>query len=310
MNIINKKLLKQPFLLLDGAMATELERKGADLNDPLWSAKTLLEQPDLIYSTHLDYLNAGADIICTCTYQATFQGFEKRGLSLAESKEVFKQSVELAKNAKNTFLTKNQIATTPLIAGSIGSYGAFLADGSEYKGDYKIGKKDLKEFHHFRMEWLAECGIDLFIFETIPSIIEAKAIIELLGEMNGLSALFSFSCKNQMQISDGHKMSEAARLVSDCEWVIAIGTNCLNPLWVGSLLNEMDGIDKPLLVYPNDGRFWDANKKCWLSSSTTFKLEQLWSEWINKGVKIIGGCCNTSPTQIAQLVNFRKRMVN
>ena len=309
MDIIKKKLINLPYLILDGAMATELERKGADINDPLWSAKTLLEQPDLVYSTHLDYLKAGADIICTCTYQATFQGFEERGLSLQKSKSIFKHSVDLARRAKHEYLNNTAQAGSPLIAGSIGSYGAFLADGSEYTGNYKIEKNGLKDFHRFRMEWLMECGIDVFIFETIPSIIEAQAIIELLDEMSNLTALFSFSCKNKMQISDGHLLYEAASLVSDSKWIISIGMNCLNPLWVGSLLNEMESIRKPLLAYPNDGRFWDGQKKCWLSSKTTIDLEQLWSGWIKKGVKIIGGCCNTSPFHIEQLVDFRKRMI-
>ena len=308
MNTIEKKLAQLPFLILDGAMATELERKDADLNDLLWSAKVLMEKPELIRSVHLDYLNAGADIICTATYQATFEGFKKRRLTFLESKGLFKLSVDLAKAARADFLDKNKNAETPLIAGSIGPYGAFLADGSEYNGQYKIGKVELKNFHRYRMEWLAECGIDLFIFETFPSLLETQAIMELLDKMDGVPALFSFSCKNDQQISDGHLFSEAAILAAECEWIAAVGINCLNPLWVNNLFDQLNGFEKPLLAYPNDGKLWDAQNKCWLPAHIEIEMEQLWAEWLDKKMKVMGGCCNTSPSYIGQLADFRKKI--
>ena len=74
-------LSQRPHLVLDGALATELERRGADLKDPLWSARLLIEQPGLIRDVHLDYFRAGADVATSASYQASFEGFARRGLS-------------------------------------------------------------------------------------------------------------------------------------------------------------------------------------------------------------------------------------
>lgn len=75
-------------LILDGAMATELESKGLDLNDALWSAKVLAEQPDVIEQVHYEYFQAGADCAMTASYQATIDGFLKKGYSLAQSGKI------------------------------------------------------------------------------------------------------------------------------------------------------------------------------------------------------------------------------
>src|SRR5436190_13562242 len=91
----------QQLIVLDGGLATELERRGADLRDPLWSAKLLLENPDLIRQVHVDYLAAGANVITTASYQATIPGLMQRGLTHEQATEVLRLSVILARQARD-----------------------------------------------------------------------------------------------------------------------------------------------------------------------------------------------------------------
>ncbi|KAJ4831010.1 sulfide-quinone oxidoreductase [Turnera subulata] len=175
--------------VIDGGLATELERHGADLNDPLWSAKCLLTSPHLIRAVHLDYLQAGADIIITASYQATIQGFEAKGFSTEQSEALLKKSVEIAREARDIYnescrkvipdgnIEDKVLKQRPiLVAASVGSYGAYLADGSEYSGNYgdAVTLQTLKDFHRRRVQVLAEAGPDIIAFETIPNKVEAQ----------------------------------------------------------------------------------------------------------------------------------------
>ena len=163
-------LAAQPFVLLDGAMATELEARGCDLADSLWSAKVLLENPQLIRDVHLDYFRAGAQVAITASYQATPAGFAARGLDDAQSRALIGKSVELARKAREAYLAENPQAGTLLVAGSVGPYGAFLADGSEYRGDYQRSAAEFQVFHRPRVEALLDAGADLLACETLAVI--------------------------------------------------------------------------------------------------------------------------------------------
>lgn len=293
------------FLILDGALATELERKGANLDDPLWSAKVLIETPALIKETHYEYLMAGADIITTATYQATFEGFNSKGFSKKESERLFSLAVQMAIEARAAYTShqKRQI----LIAASIGPYGAFLADGSEYTGSYGISQKQLMEFHQDRLFYLAKERIDLLIFETIPSLMEIEAVLELLNNMsNPPVALMSFSCKNQNQLADGNLLSKAISVISQNAVIQAIGVNCIQPNLVESILSHLSQLTTlPLIAYPNNGDGWDAKQKCWIENHSMEVNKNSWLSWYNHGARIIGGCCRTRPEQIKRLSDFR-----
>ncbi len=307
MNSIGDLLAKNKFLILDGAIATELERKGANLNDPLWSAKVLLERPALILQTHLDYLKAGADIITTTTYQATFEGLQHRGLSKAQAEQVFTLSVELTEQAREEFIKKQKTNRRVLIAGSIGPYGAYLSDGSEYTGEYAINKSQIKSFHQERLEFLAGTNIDLLIFETFPNLNEIEAIVELLQEIDKpLPVFFSFSCKNANRLADGSLIKDAALLTAQTDHVKAIGVNCIQPNMVSPILATFSKFTSiPLLAYPNNGDAWDAKNKCWVENKLEDSSEPQWLDWLEKGAKIIGGCCRTTPSAIKRLWKFR-----
>ena len=190
-------------MILDGAFATELEKRGCDLNDPLWSAKILLEYPEIIGEVHRDYYQAGADCVITASYQATIAGFMKRGLTEAQGLGLIQQSVAIARRARDGFwasVTDKTTRPAPLVAASIGPYGAFLADGSEYRGDYALDENALKTFHAARMSALIDAKPDVLACETIPCLKEALAVAKLLQEFPGIYGWISFSAKDGMHI--------------------------------------------------------------------------------------------------------------
>lgn len=300
------KLLEDPnkSLIVDGALATNLETFGANLNDPLWSCKTLLDQPSLIRDVHLSYYRAGADIAITASYQASPKGLaEQRGLSETESRALIRKSVELAQSARYEVLRSPEgKGRTLLVAGSVGPYGAYLADGSEYRGDYDVSKKDLKVFHRTRIEALVEAGVDLLAIETMPSMPEIKALLELLREdFADTAAWVSCTLKDGTTISDGTPLDEVSRVLQVSEQVIAIGANCVpRDLVTPALKAFRQHSQKPLLCYPNSGETWDACSKTWsgVRDAQGSAWQSLITQWRAEGARLIGGCCRTGPADI------------
>ncbi|KAK8486505.1 hypothetical protein V6N13_045939 [Hibiscus sabdariffa] len=303
--------------VIDGGLATELERHGADLNDPLWSAKCLLTSPHLIRSVHLDYLEAGADIIITASYQATIQGFEAKGFSREQSESLLKKSVEIAIEARQMYyegcskssgvgigdgkvLKKRPI----LVAASVGSYGAYLADGSEYSGNYgdAMTVKALKEFHCRRVQVLAEAGPDLIAFETVPNKIEAQAYAELLEEEHlKIPAWFTFNSKDGINVVSGDSLHQCVSIAESCKQVVAVGINCTPPRFIHDLILAIKKVTtKPIVIYPNSGERYDADRKEWVQN-TGVKDEDFISyvsKWYEVGASLLGGCCRTTPNTI------------
>lgn len=302
-NLIESIIEEKGLAILDGALATELEARGANLNHSLWSAKLLKENPQLIQQVHYDYLMAGANIITTASYQASFDGFAKNGYSKEEAISLMRLSVQLALQAKEQFLKNYPQQKPPLIAASIGPYGASLADGSEYRGKYGVSIATLALFHYERMKILAETGADIFAFETIPCKEEAIALMEVVKQFPTMQAWISFSCKDGEHISSGESFSEVVQLINQSNNIIAVGVNCTAPLFIPSLLNIAKANTKKLIiVYPNKGETWDAEHKCWISTSahTSSYIDDA-KIWFKVGANIIGGCCRTNPSDIQQL---------
>ncbi|PHN03328.1 homocysteine S-methyltransferase [Flavilitoribacter nigricans] len=300
-------LEQQGFVVLDGAMATELEAMGADLNDPLWSAKVLVEDPELIREVHLNYLTAGADVLSTATYQATYRGFARRGIDREAAENLFVESVRLAAAARAQFWMeeRHNIASRnfPLIAASLGPYGAYLADGSEYHGNYGLSRSELEDWHRPQVETLAALEeVDLLLFETIPSLLEAEAIIDLMGNFPDRPYGLSFSCKNGRAVSHGETFMEALALASGVSQIAAVGINCTAPEFIGPLLETIKGEgSRPLMVYPNSGEVWNAGAHCWEDPENKQGIADHLSDWYHSGARIIGGCCRTTPADIARI---------
>lgn len=298
-------------VILDGALATELERRGADLRDALWSAKLLIENPDLIRQVHYDYYVAGADVATTAGYQATFAGFARLGLDADATAMLLRRSVELADAARREFWsepTHRQGRLRPLVAASVGPYGAYLADGSEYRGDYGLSARQLSEFHRPRLAVLAESGADLLACETIPTLVEAEALAALLSEFSHLPAWFSFSCGDEAHLWHGESLREAVALANGCPQVAAVGINCTAPQLIEPLLESVrDVAQKPLLVYPNSGEGWDSVAKCWLPGTEIVEFGEQARRWYAAGARLIGGCCRTTPDDIRAIARALRR---
>lgn len=311
MNVIEEFLKRQRIAIIDGAMATELEARGCDLNDDLWSARVLLEQPELIRAVHLDYFNNGADIAITASYQATVDGFAKRGLSREQALDLIKKSVQLAQEARDEFWAKeeNRVGRLrPLIAGSVGPYGAYLADGSEYRGDYNLSEDELIAFHRPRVEALIASGADLLACETIPCGIEARALIRLLAEFPNTLAWFTFTAKDGEHISNGERIADIAAFLDSQPQAAAIGINCTSPLHIPSLVREIKkNTNKPIIVYPNSGEFYSAVTNTWHGETSSDKFGLQSKEWYENGATLIGGCCRTTPGHIREISNWSRK---
>jgi homocysteine S-methyltransferase len=311
MNPIKSILGNFPLMILDGAMATELERQGCNLNDNLWSAKVLMENPELIKQVHMDYFTAGADCAITASYQATVEGFVKRGLNEAEALNLIQTSVQIASKARDDFWADpaNRInRPRPLVAASVGPYGASLADGSEYRGDYQVSEDDLVRFHRPRMEALIGAGADILACETIPCLMEARAITRLLGEFPGIYAWVSFSAKDELYISNGELIAECAEWLDMQEQVAAIGINCTPPKYIPSLIKEIKSHStKPVVVYPNSGENYDAATKTWKGLSSGKGFGHSAHHWYEFGAQLIGGCCRTKPEDIKAIAAWARK---
>ncbi|KAG9960886.1 homocysteine S-methyltransferase, partial [Aureobasidium melanogenum] len=299
-----------PALILDGALATELETRGLDLSSKLWSAKALEEKPEAIYGVHLDYFKAGADIAITASYQATPLGLSQHlGMSLEQSQKLIRRSVELAQQARDTAIQEGQ-QKNPLIqprklliAGSVGPYGAFLANGSEYRGDYHLSNDEFKDFHRPRIEALVAADVDILAYETIPSLPEIKALIQLLEtDFPNTPAWLGVTLRESdaSLLSDGSSMSEVINLVNACSQIVSVGVNCIPEQNVSAALEYLKPLtDKPLIVYPNSGETWNAEARMWNGPRVEGKEHaELVREWFDKGARLIGGCCRTGPKDI------------
>jgi homocysteine S-methyltransferase len=281
-------------VVLDGGLATELERRGADLKDPLWSAKVLFEDPDAIRAVHEAYFEAGADVAISASYQATFEGLAGRGIERADAARLMRRSVELAREAASG---------GQVVAASVGPYGAMLGNGAEYTGDYDKDEDELVEFHVPRIEALAEAGPDVFAVETIPSFVEAGALVRALERVPEIPAWVSFSCRDGGHVCDGTPIASAVEVVAAAPGVVAVGVNCTSPLHVERLVETISATtDKPVVCYPNRGSFWDPMRKAWTDPPRQDARPPLRPlAWKEAGASMIGGCCGTTPEDIAAI---------
>jgi homocysteine S-methyltransferase len=289
-------------VVLDGALATELERRGADLRDPLWSAKCLLEQPDLIRRVHLDYFEAGADVATSASYQASFEGFARRGLGPDAAAQLMRGAVALAVDARREFCARHTPPSRPIVAASVGPYGAMLADGSEYRGRYAASDQELAAFHRERLQVLSASGADVLACETFPCLREALIVAELLEELPGLAAWMSFSCQDGARTWEGDEIGACAAALRAYPHVVAVGVNCTRPELVTELLGRMRArTDRPLLAYPNSGERYNARSNRWAGSHAEPSLAARAKEWQTAGAQLLGGCCRTTPDDIRAL---------
>ncbi|WP_407111433.1 homocysteine S-methyltransferase [Streptomyces sp. DSM 116494] len=287
-------------VVLDGGMSNQLASAGHDLSDELWSARLLAEDPEAVTAAHLAYFDAGADVAITASYQATFEGFARRGTGQDEAAALLALSVECARTAARRSRTSRPL----WVAASVGPYGAMLADGSEYRGRYGLSVTELERFHRPRMEVLAAAAPDVLALETVPDTDEAEALLRALRGL-GIPAWLSYSAAGD-RTRAGQPLEDAFAPAARADEVIAVGVNCCTPEDADqavALAARVTG--KPVVVYPNSGEEWDARARAW-TGSPTFTASRV-TGWRESGARLIGGCCRVGPETISSIAGTLSR---
>ncbi|UTH14192.1 homocysteine S-methyltransferase [Macrococcus equipercicus] len=289
--------LMQDITLLDGGFGTTVEQFGYDVKHPLWSSNLIKHQPEAVYQVHKAFVDSGADIILTNTYQAAVPSFLNSGLTRDDAVYYLQQAVTLARRAATD---------QTIVAGSLGPYGAMLGNGAEYTGDYEVTAEDYIHYHQERLDILIAAGITVFAFETIPNLEEIKAIKTLLADYTDIECWLSITLKDSAHLSDGTKLEEACNVVNTIKNVSVFGVNCTSVKVIDAALEGLLRDSKhPLILYPNGGRTYDAEKKIWIDQEDSSLVEAA-VRWKEQGVKIIGGCCQVGPEEIGELSDVLK----
>ncbi|KAM3933569.1 uncharacterized protein RB166_001327 isoform 3-T3 [Leptodactylus fuscus] len=245
--------------VLSGGLSTELEAAGLLIQgDPLWSARLLHTNPEAIKTVHTNFLKSGANVLSTATYQASIEGFNQHlGLNFDDATNLFTVAVQQAKESAERFTSQSLEKRKITIAGSIGPYGAFLHDGSEYTGNYVKG----------------------------------------------------MSIESTSQTSFGDTFDEAVNVVAKSNQLVAVGVNCCSPAFVSPLLtlaNTKQSQKIDWIVYPNSGEKWDHNQG-WQGLNADKAISEYAIEWVQLGARWIGGCCRTTPSDIASIREILRR---
>jgi homocysteine S-methyltransferase len=268
-------------VVLDGGLATELERQGHDLSSRLWSARLLRDDPAAIVAAHRAFVVAGAEVVTGGSYQASFDVLGD------EAEPLLRRSVALAREAGPRW-----------VAASVGPYGAVLADGSEYRGDYGVSVQQLREWHRRRLHVLADAGADILAVETIPCLAEVEALCAELDDV-AVPAWLTVSCA-AMTTRAGEPAAEAFAMAGGCAAVIATGVNCMAPGEVAELVRIASAESgKPVVAYPNSGEEWDAVRRAWIGPRHLADADV--AGWLDAGVRLVGGCCRVGPDEIAAI---------
>ncbi|MET9146302.1 homocysteine S-methyltransferase [Streptomyces sp. NPDC004042] len=284
-------------VVLDGGMSNQLEAAGHDLGDELWSARLLAERPEAVTEAHLAYLEAGADVLITATYQATFEGLARRGFGRERAGALMASGVALARDAVARARARG-VARPLWVAASAGPYGAMLADGSEYRGRYGLSVAELERFHRPRLEALAAARPDVLALETVPDTDEAVALLRAVRGL-GVPAWLSYTVDGS-RTRAGQPLEEAFGAVADADEVIAAGVNCCAPEDVADAVAVAARVTgKPVVAYPNSGESWDATARSWTGRSTF--TPALVHRWRASGARLIGGCCRVGPPVIGRI---------
>jgi len=280
-------------LISDGGLATELEARGHDLSDDLWSARLLFDEPEAIVAAHRAFFAAGAALATTASYQASFDGFAAGGISRSDAERLMRLSVELAAAARDEAGRDGR-----WVAASAGPYGAALANGEEYVGRYGLSVAELSEWHLPRLEILADAGADVLAIETVPDIDEAEALVDLVRRV-GVPAWLSYTIDG-LHTRAGQPLAEAFAVAAGVPEIVAVGVNCCAPQDVlAAIAVAREATGKPVLVYPNSGEVWDGLRRVWTGTSSW--AADLVPQWVAAGARMVGGCCRVRPSDIARI---------
>jgi len=284
-------LPREPFTLIDGGLSTVLEEMGERPSGLLWTAAALVDRPHVLTEAHRRYVDSGADVVITASYQASQPGFVAAGLTVADARRALAATTEVARAAHPS-----------LVASSVGPFGAYLGDGSEYHGAYAASWSEVRAFHRQRLEVLVDTAPDLFAIETMPSLAEAEIVSEELRTLTDAPAWLTFACRDSLHTCAGDVFALAAAAVAPS--VDAVGVNCTAPVHVLALLQSVQ-LTVPLVAYPNHGAAWDSEHKCWLGPVGGSEIPGLVPAWLAAGARFVGGCCGVGTAGIRALAALR-----
>lgn len=297
-------------IVIDGSMSTALEQMGVKLNHKLWTAIALIQCPEKVKQVHKNYFQAGADCGITCSYQATIPGLMNAGFSQSESENIICKSARLFLEARKEWWQEEGKAAGrawPLCLAGIGPYGAYLADGSEYRGNYGVSDETLRDFHRRRMELMWESGVDVLLLETQPSLHEALLEADIAEEL-GADYWISFSCRDEKRINEGELIADCAKALAEGHpHLKMIGVNCTKPMYVEGLIRELRRWSNlPIAVYPNSGEEYDPTTKTWHGTQDGKSFHDWALAYYRTGADAVGGCCTTTETHIRQVAEARE----
>ena len=275
-------------LVLDGGLSTALEAQGLTIDGAMWTGELLLTNTDAVTAAHRSFVDAGADIIITGSYQLSFEGGRRAGWSDDDVERALRNSTTAARLAAND---------DTLVTASIGPFGAHLNDGSEFRGNYGVSDSAIREYHDRRLDVLLETEPDLLALETMPDLNEVRVLLELIESKSAdMPFWVSFTVTEPGSISGGGTFAEACSLVENCANAMAVGINC-SPLSV--ITPTLSGVetDLPFVVYPNAGQTWDSASMTW-AGEPEFATAAYIDEWVNLGARIVGGCCGYGPSNL------------
>jgi homocysteine S-methyltransferase len=287
--------LRRPFTLLDGGLSTMLEEMGEVPGGLLWTAAALADRPEVLVEAHRRYVEAGADVVISASYQASVPGFTAAGLSEAQARTAL---------ASTTAVARRSGAGT--VAASVGPYGACLGDGSEYHGRYAASWAEVRAFHRARLEVLVPTEPDVFAIETMPTAAEARIVVDELRELTAAPAWVTFTCVDEARTCGGDTLADAVAGVAAA--IDAVGVNCTAPRFVLPLLSSLRSslaVDLPLVAYPNHGAKWDGEHHCWVGPTGGLEIPAFVPEWLATGVQLLGGCCGVGTEGIRELNSLR-----
>jgi homocysteine S-methyltransferase len=274
---------------LDGGLSTALEAQGFVIDGAMWTGELLLTNPEAVTAAHRSFVDAGADIIITGSYQLSFEGGRRAGWTDDEVEQALRNSTTAARLAAKD---------DTLVAASIGPFGAHRNDGSEFRGNYGVADSAIRDYHDRRIDILLDTEPDLLALETMPNIAEVRVLLELIESKSAdMPFWVSFTVTEPGVINGGGTFAEACALVEQYGNAMAVGINC-SPLSV--ITPTLSGVDTdlPFVVYPNAGQTWDSDAMAW-SGEPEFTSASQVDEWVNLGARIVGGCCGYGPSKLS-----------
>jgi S-methylmethionine-dependent homocysteine/selenocysteine methylase len=274
-------------LLMDGALGTELVRRGFPLSSGLWSAAALLDDPNLVQNIHRDYVLAGAELLTANTFRTHRRNLEAKGLGEC-ARDLTKKAVELARH-------EAMRSSHPVwVAGSQAPLGDC------YSPEQVPDDETLLREHAETARNLAAAGVDVILVETQNTIREASVAASVAAS-TGLPVLVSFVCGQDSRLLSGESLTDAVNAIRPFH-PAAVLVNCLPAFAVPKALSELmlQAPDVPVGVYANTGCY-DARQD-W--QATPMERPDIYAQealrWRDLGAKLIGGCCGTTPAHIRQ----------